>query len=361
MLYTTGIAFDTSFAAKPRENSPSNLFGVRLMQNLFTTVIFTAKPVISGFLAPGLAQHYDPRTTLVAHLLLAGPARFDYPRGLPLSAYPVITAPAYRLEREHAWMASALEHLVHSSASNTPAVRISNDFALEAIRGAKTFVFAGDPCPSSIHAFRGTMALLRPDLDPHAEYSAYVFNDFSQPVLMRAVAAPTTTADFAALAEQCVVKRYFEWNWNLNAVVLFGRALRAAGAPEGATVSKFGLQALYFLDAQRGMTEGALIGQMQRWTGTGKYKPEPMGSAASRGAIFEQLHEAGLISDGHVRHVTWVGQQLLRLLHPGCKDADLPARLDVWMQEGLATAQPAMDRYLRTVFGRQARFKPGTM
>lgn len=326
------------------------------MHDQFTTVIFTDKPFVSRLLAPNLAKHYDPRTTLVAHLLLAGPARFDYPRGLPLSAYPVITAPAYRLEREHAWMASALEHLVHSSATDTPAVRIANDATLEAIRSAKTFVFAGDSWPSSIHAFRGTLALLRPDLDPRAEYSAYALYDLSRPGLMRALSAPTTTADFAGLAEQCAVKRYFEWNWNLNALVLFGHALRSAGAPAGATLSKFGLQVLYFLDTQGGMPVGALVHQMQQWTGTGKYAPAPMGSCASRDAILVRLHAAGLVTVGSSCQLTPVGKRLLSLLHPGCKDADLPARLANWMQEGLEAAQPSMDRYLRTVFGRQAKF-----
>ena len=126
-------------------------------------------------------------------------------------------------------------------------------------------------------------------------------------------------------------------------------------------MSKFGLQVLYVLnmpDTQVGMSHGALCHAMQGWTGTGKYAPAPMGSCASRVAILEQLHEAGLITLEPTCRLTPVGRKLLMLLHPGCQDADLPARLSNWMQEGLAAAQPAMDRYLRTVFGRQARFRP---
>lgn len=323
----------------------------------FDTVVFTDKPAISRLLAPHLAEHYDPRTTLLAHLLLAGPGRFDYPRGLPLSAYPVIGTPVYRLDTSHTWLAHPLESLVDENAHQNSASRLPNEVALAAIRGAKTFVFAGNPCGSSIHAFEGTLALLHPRSDPSLEHRAYVLSDLSNATMAKAVATPTTTASFRELAGQCVVKRYFEWNWNLNALVLFGRALRAAGASPGSAVSKYGLQVLYHLDSEGAMPENRLFCQMHSWAGTGKYPPGVMGSSTSYDAIMGQLQNAGLVVRGLRLVITPVGKQFLAMLHPGCRDADLPARLQNWMQMGLAAAKPAMDRYLRTLFGRQSRFQ----
>lgn len=319
----------------------------------FDTVIFSEKPFLSREFAPHLAQQHNPHSTLIVHLMLAGPARFDYPRGVPLSAYPLIAAPQYKLDPEHPWRACRLGHLAGGVVS-----AVSDEEAIRAIEDASIFVFAGDPGPSAINAFHGTLALLRPDLPARAEHCAYIISDLSQEGLARAARNVTTTRCLDGLAEQCAVKRYFEWNWNTNALALFGRALRAAGAAEGATVSKFGLQALYLCDSTREFTHGTLCGEMQCWTGTGKYAPARMGSIASRGAIIDHLQQAGLLTTGRACHRTEVGDRLLLLLHPGCRDADLPARLASWMQEGLTAAQPAMDRYLRTVFGRQARFRP---
>lgn len=321
----------------------------------FDTVIFSEKPFLSREFAPFLAQQHNPHSTLIVHLMLAGPARFDYPRGVPLSAYPLISTPQYKFDPKHPWRACRLAHL-----AGGVVLAVSDAEAIRAIEDAQTFVFAGDPGPSSINAFHGTLALLRPDLAARAEHCAYLISDLSQEGLARAARNVTTTRWLDELAEQCAVKRYFEWNWNTNALVLFGRALRAVGAVEGATVSKFGLQVLYLCDGTREFTEGTLCGEMHRWTGTGKYAPAVMGSCASRGAIIDHLQEAGLLTSGRACHRTEAGDQLLALLHPGCRDADLPARLADWMQEGLVTAQPAMDRYLRTVFGRQARFKSST-
>jgi hypothetical protein len=320
----------------------------------FDTVIFSEKPFLSREIAPFLARQHNPHSTLIVHLMLAGPARFTYRRGLPLSAYPLISAPEYKLEPSHPWRACSLSALAGGVVS-----AVSDEDAIRAIEGASTFVFAGDPSASSINAFHGALALLRPDLPARGEHCAYIFSDLSQEALSRAMRNVTTTRALDGLAEQCAVKRYFEFNWNQNALVLFGRALRCAGAPADAMLSKFGLQALYFLQAQGSLTHGAFCHHMCRWVGTGKYAPAEMGSCASRHAILEGLHAAGLITMSPACEMTPVGEELLALLHPGCRDVDLPARLAAWMQGGLVASQPAMDRYLRTVFGRQARFQPG--
>jgi hypothetical protein len=46
---------------------------------------------------------------------------------------------------------------------------------------------------------------------------------------------------------------------------------------------------------------------------------------------------------------------MLNRLHPDCEDPDLPFRLHAWCEAG-AAAKPAIDRYIKTFFGKQKRF-----
>lgn len=53
---------------------------------------------------------------------------------------------------------------------------------------------------------------------------------------------------------------------------------------------------------------------------------------------------------------TALGETFLSALHPDCEDRDLAGRLHLWCEEGLASARPKIDRYIRTFFGKQMRF-----
>ena len=98
---------------------------------MYQTVIFSDKPALSRNMAPALATLYDPATTLVVHLMLAGPGRFAYRRGVALSEYPLISTPAYRLDPEHAWLATPLHALLSGTRApvdNSAAVAAVNCF-----------------------------------------------------------------------------------------------------------------------------------------------------------------------------------------------------------------------------------------
>ena len=86
-----------------------------------------------------------------------------------------------------------------------------------------------------------------------------------------------------------------------------------------------------------------------------------LGSAASSHEIITNLVLLGLVSctpDQSNRlgcRLTDAGASFLDLLHPDCEDADLPFRHSQWQAEWPAS-RSAMERYLRTFFGKQRRF-----
>lgn len=83
------------------------------------------------------------------------------------------------------------------------------------------------------------------------------------------------------------------------------------------------------------------------------------GSAFMRDLAFYADAEGvslGLLIGSHPGNpISARGQALLESLHPDCEDPDLPYRLDTWVRDGEASL-PAMDRYIRTFFGKQLRF-----
>ena len=86
-----------------------------------------------------------------------------------------------------------------------------------------------------------------------------------------------------------------------------------------------------------------------------------MGSAASRQNIHACLTELGLTnqSEKGMLSITPLGTAFVAALHPDCRDFDLPFRLDAWMSMGVEVAEPAIERYLKTFFGKQLRFARG--
>lgn len=185
--------------------------------------------------------------------------------------------------------------------------------------------------------------------------------------------APFSVAH-AASAEYGRVKRYFDWNFNVNSFAVLGAAQRRAGVPDGPhplsrvapLLSKYALQLLYDLHARPPMPDGLVISLMHRWPGTGRYQVVPgewraqLGSPASRYPILDNLISAGLLARTQVDGKQGVlvsarGRTLLGLLHPDCEDPDLPFRLHAWCEQG-AASKPAIDRYIKTFFGKQKRF-----
>ena len=323
-------------------------------------LIMTEKPAVSRLIAPFARNVWPSANINFMHVVPFTNLRFSYPRGLKLHEFPFLSEPRIRPVPWEEWRCPPL-----SLASDGDLVQVA--MSRDLFTGADAIVCACDPDPTGVVAFNVLME--------------HVFGD------ARAMECPTMTlraldddsigralsmmSDFRSVTATSLeygrIKRYFDWNWNVNSMAVLGETQRRAGVPADAPpLSKYALQLLYGMRYQAPMTDGNVARVMHYWQGTGRYKVAPgqwrlsLGSASSMLPIMDNLLAADLLDRIQVqgRHhlvVSERGHTLLRLLHPGCEDADLPFRLHAWGEQG-AEAKPLVDRYIRTVFGRQLRF-----
>lgn len=307
-----------------------------------TTLIFVDKPAVARIVLNHLPADIDPQDAYVVHMLLTGPARMQFVRGKPMSAYPLIAEPRFTLNEN-------VRYAAHPVA--TYAKGLQDTIAVTNLPAVHRIVYAVDPDHSGIWAFRTALSLWFGDDAAHAPHEAWLLTGLDERSVKAALGAKTTTAALEKSYDYACTKRYFEYQWTNNGHAVL--ALNGIGAP-----SKFGLQLLYFLRQQAALlSEGQLVACMERWCGTGKYPCGEMGSPASRASLLEQLRILGFVV--HTKNgvaLSDQGNTLLARLHPGYEDLDLPLRLDQWCTQGLAASKPSIDKYIRTVFGKQLRF-----
>lgn len=317
----------------------------------------------------------------------ASDSTFRYPRGMRWSDLPAVSAPVYKRIRFHARRSEPWSFF--------PAVQgtFGRDWAplfpesdllwsdaqetelFERFGRAERIVAAMDASSSSVHAFDRAVMTIAPE---RAASDAVVYPwiaDFTHVRLDEAMrgALPWRTIRDRELAHS-VVKRRFTFNYALNAHPILGRALaetiRDTGMPirdpAPVVASRNCLQLLYALRRRaEPMTEGRIVEMMDRWRGTGRYvfpdAYDVFGSPTSRASIVVNLQGTGLIvpvgegrDRGHV--VSAAGLDFLDRLHPDCEDPDQGLRLESWRRMPLDEAEPKVDRYIRTFFGKQKRF-----
>lgn len=334
-------------------------------------LIVSEKPSLSRAIAPTARAHWPADSITFVHAVPYGNLKFTYPRGLHMQDYPVVSNPQNSLRSWSEWACPPLVMAADGTLTQT----VMSD---ELFMSADLIVSACDPDHTGAIGFDVLMRVVFGD-DRGLECPALQVCAFDEPSVKKAFAniQPFWTACGRNL-EYGLVKRYFDWNWNVNSLAVLGAAMRRAGVPADAPpMSKYALQLLYWLRNEPPRSEGEIVHQMQRWVGTGRYtypqyQAPSLGSPASRAQIVENLLDAGLLkkvlpenwmgpvaenrSPPYLLTVSERGRTLLELLHPDCEDPDLPFRLDAWCQQG-AKAKPAIDRYIRTFFGKQMRFK----
>lgn len=276
---------------------------------------------------------------------------FRYPRGLRMADYPFIGEPAWKLRSE------ACQIVAFSGGDAIP----SNARIEEILRSAARICYAAGYGTAGPMQFDLMLSHFLGGEATESAWPVLPLTSLHSGGLTRAFASMGSTLDdgFRARREEARAKRYFDYNFNVNALTLFGNAQREAGAAgRQQTVSKYGLQLLYHLKERPGHTASSLLQDMEHWSGTGRYDPCGLGSLLSRPAILNGLQRAGFMSSTGVLSLTPVGATFLSLLHPDCRDPDLPMRIRRWVAEWPAS-KPKMERYLRTFFGKQTRYRAG--
>lgn len=279
---------------------------------------------------------------------------FRYPRGLKFSDFPYISDPSWQPRIFEGAPQSKVVELVNGNVRNTDLE------PTDILTPSGTIWYACEPDSSGANAYH---VLLRQCLGPAAaavERPALLLYAYDTSSIEFSLDYPSSTAsqEFQTMLRHGEAKRFFDYNFNVNALALFGICLRKVGVDtDRYSLSKYALQLMYALQGLQ-LTEGAVLRMMEHWPGTGRYAPSELGSPASRAPILEGLCSAGLLErSGRQVALSANGAALLSWLHPDCEDPDLPARLQVW-QNGWPCSKERMSRYLRTFFGKQARFKP---
>ncbi len=323
-------------------------------------LIVTEKPAISRCIAPFARDCWPTASIALVHAQPYSNLRFAYPRGLKRHDFPLVSEPQDRLVSWGEWHCAPFA----LTADGTPTPVVISEALFTS---ADLIVCACGVDHTGAVGFEAVIqrtlgegrALACPALPLFALDDASIATAFAQ------------MSPFGDLCSRSLeygrIKRYFDWNWNVNSLAILGETQRSAGVPTDAPpLSKNALQLLYALRNLPPISEGDVIRLMSRWPGTGKYSVEPgvwrpeVGSSASKAQILENLTSAGLLDVVRGPRTRPVlvsarGRTLLELLHPDCEDADLPFRLHAWCEQG-ASARPAIDRYIKSFFGKQKRF-----
>lgn len=322
-------------------------------------VLVTEKPHVDRAILPIaqrlLGEHHVVYTIPTLYL---GHFEFRYPRGLSRRDYPYVAEPKWKPREQGDFSVYRMDNGV--VAKTSLAFR-------DALLGASEIAFACDPDPSGAIAFHTLLSEVLGAEAAGEERRAFQINSLDPASISQALmqAQSTRSPWFSALLAAGQCRRFFDYNFNTNALAILGDVLRTLGAGgPGVGISKYGLQLLYHLRTQGAQSDSALASAMAQWQGTGRYDEETgLGSPASRWKIHENLLDAGLVVEGEgngrsrMNRLSHQGERFLAALHPDCEDADLPFRIRQW-GESWPASRPNVERYLRTFFGKAARFKP---
>jgi hypothetical protein len=335
-------------AAKPRKPALTG----NLMH--FETIVLVEKPSIARTVHATVSAHL--RTSNLLYVV-AGPygvpLAFDYPSGLRWDQYPFIGEPQYRESSPGAWSALAadgfgeLQRLTLDVAtlSELPVLRIAE------LDG------------SSIHAMWLVFEHLVRVGAARESLGTLVLRGLAPSDIARAMKEPIQADAHDALLEVGKFRRWFDFNFTVNATGLFGKALKVADVEAlGLVHSKYLVPMLYAVRTLGPMTDGHLVHALGRWAGTGRYAPSTarIGGPASVQPLMDRLLAAGLLEKVEgvgkdLYAVSVAGSRFLAALHPDCDDPDFAFRYERAFGDDLPDVSKAR-KYLVTYFGRQKRF-----
>lgn len=310
------------------------------------TLMITEKPSQMRNIAPHWQDRFPDDYLTHFHTPTIGSFRFRLPRNLPLSSVPIIADPV--LERRPV-------------EGDAPSI-FDGDFGALA-RAADHIVCATDFDPSGCRNFLDLMAQYRVET-PLSEVSWLAFKDESSASIKAAIDKDLRAdhPDLAYMASLGHARQYFNHLYILNALPTFGLALRAAGiAPTGkfGFLSKYTLQLLLLLArVDPGPLHWSEIIRLMAENPASKTR-SPIGSCMSREAIVCWLSQSGCLTPQRQSNAARYtlsdrGRRLAGLIHKDCYDPHLSSRIEGW-GETWPASKPAIDRYVRTSFGKQKR------
>jgi hypothetical protein len=339
-------------------------------------VIIAENPMMAKKIAPFTAERWPGEEIMILASMPYDLNKYVYPRGLAYSDYPFLGSPDYKktdARFEDGTFGRGVRVTNGKFISN---FSIAFKSACNLMQTAKHLVFAGDWDHAGVWGMERMLELLAPERDK-TDYDVAVFNGGLDEASIRRVLSNLRRPDdeqFLALSNAAKVKRYFDYNFNVNSLAILGNLYRdVAGTNTPVLITKNMVQILIHAVSNGEVAEAGSKNRLHlsRWRGTGKYDPdafekydwwlEGLGSAASRPALLKQMTELGLLEPvgDSERPFLFVSTELGRTfegrLHKDCTDQDLPFRLNLWMAKPFEEAKLSIDQYLLTFFRKQKR------
>ena len=243
--------------------------------------------------------------------------------------------------------------------------------ARQALGLADILVCATDTDPRGVFAFTNLLRHMAPERADRA-WPFLRLETEQREAVIQAIKHPASTRDedFCQAIRMSEARRFFDANWAAQSLPVFEATLFNLEIPyRDGFISKYGLQLLWFLKENPAPSPfGDIVRAMGKWTGTGRYEANSgigLGCPISRSRILEDLLRMGLIevsenslASDHLERlcISDRGLRFLERVHPKLHDPDLPFRLESWARSW-PESRPAVERYIRTIFGRQRRFQ----
>lgn len=308
-----------------------------------------------------LYEHFKDKDIYIISMQQIGLYEFTYPRKLKLTDFPYISDPE--------WQQRILGSPVVFKVCNT-GIESSGESFSTLLSRISTIKYLGTPYASSGINFNLTLHKVLGSSLMHTDYPAFIVTDLSIQGIKKALQGQNKTSNksFENHVAAGLAKKYFDYNFNINSIYIFSIVLRDIGVDTNRFIlTKYALQMLYDLRTRTKINISDFLKRtVVEWPGSGKYKDidQPItkiGSITSFIKILDNLSKVNLIQrENNFVSITNSGRELLVRLHPDCCDTDLPFRLFAW-QEDWPNSKPKIDRYLRTLFGKQKRFYSSEM
>lgn len=178
---------------------------------------------------------------------------------------------------------------------------------------------------------------------------------------------------FDKLVEVGKIKRYFDYNYNLNANVLlkevylnvFGNNKENEELYKKHNITKYVLMSLFIIKEKENQNKkiSQILNIMINWKGSGKYNKNDLkyllgiGTPVSQSYIFTNLVNLNLLDKylekKGILSLSLEGYKFINKLSSKIYDKDLPFRIDNWCDIKFEEAKEKIDVYLINYFNRQ--------
>lgn len=327
------------------------------------TIVIVEKPFVARQLVSAMRQFpafFPSNRTVVACAHRQFSPLFLFPSKTPWKDFPLIGAPAYRPLATLPGVDTARHHLAQVLTADST-VPISDVALIAMAAEAQEFrlVCGCDADGSGSWMFaRACTTLLGTSGLPRAfDLRLIQMDEHSLSAAITAAIDGLTTEDRLPLFLSKQLQRRFEFNWWLNAHALLRPAMARAGLPSSRALSKYEVQAAFYMRDLPAVSQGTFMRALGEWKGSGKYAGHGLGSAASRSQMLDNLIACEIFTAGNQVQLTEKGRAFLASLPKDCSDADLPFRLEAWGSSPAASQHKA-DAYLRKWFGKVKRGLP---